>query len=224
MDHTKGYLDDGNWWHNPAHPKAFTYCDLNDYYPEDYIDAAEMPTHVVEAYVKYVMEFYTKITGKQLNSVIEFGSAGGWFLKAFLYKGLVCLGLEGSDSGIKKCRDKGILERFIAKVDLRNPIQLLNQYDIALSSEVLEHTEPPFAGTHVRSIVQSSNLVWFSSEPPNTNRPHLHHCNEQPLEYWKALFGFFNYGCYMLPDYVHEQTAERGRCIFYNKDVYDEIT
>lgn len=214
--HTEGYLEDMNWWSNPNHPNAFSYANLDKYYPKEYIKSAEMPEHVVKAYVKYVQEFYYQLTGKPLKSVVEFGSAGGWFLRAFQDEFIEAYGLEGTLAGCTECIERGIDGNYIWRVDFRHGITLKKRYDIALCSEVAEHVEAPFAGTLVRSLVNASDLVWFSSEPPNTNRPHLHHCNEQPLEYWINLFDFFGYSCFMLPDYVHSETAERGRCIFIN--------
>lgn len=214
--HSEGYLEDNNWWHNPNHPNAFNYADLDEYYPKEYIKSAEMPEHVIQAYVKYVQEFYKKIVGKQLESLVEFGSGGGWFLKAFQDEFIEAYGLEGTLAGCGACIECGISGDTIRRVDFRHPVVVNKKYDIALCTEVAEHVEPTFAGTLVRSLTQASDLIWFSSEPPNTNRPHLHHCNEQPLQYWINLFDFFGYACYMLPDYVHSETAERSRCIFIN--------
>jgi len=173
--------------------------------------------------VKYVNEYYTKITGERLHSVIDVGCGGGWFVKAFEEDGCLSMGIEGSKAGYEACKILG-LSGNVTIHDLRHPLkEPVRRFNIAISTENLEHTEEPFAGTVVRTLTQLSDLIWFSSEPYGTNRPHLHHCNEQPHQYWVNLFEFFGYGCMMLPDEVHYATAERGRCIFYNKKVYSNL-
>ena len=223
--HKEGWLEQMNWWSDPNHPNAFTYANLDEYYPKEYIESARMPSHVVDAYVKYVQEYYHKIAGGALKSVVEAGCAGGWFLKAFKEKGVKVLGLEGSLSGVEACVEAGLVRPFeISIFDLREPFNQFNfveRFDICISSECAEHVESPFAGTYVRNLIATSDLIWFSSEPPNTNQAHLHHCNEQVLKYWINLFDFLGYGCYLLPDHVHSETAERSRCIFYNKKIYN---
>lgn len=220
--HTEGWLEDMNWWHNPDHPNSFSYCNLDEYYPPDYIKSATMPEHVVNAYVRYVCEYYIKIKKKELTSLVEFGSAGGWFLKAFQDIFIDAVGLEGTLAGCVQCIKQGVRGDTISRVDFRNPIALNRKFDVALCTEVAEHVESPFAATLVRSLTQASDLVWFSSEPPNTNKPHLHHCNEQPLKYWINLFAFFGFCYYVLPDEIHYACAERARCIFFNKKTYGD--
>src|SRR5678815_1301019 len=160
--HTEGYLEDDNWWNNPNHPNAFTYENLDEYYPKEYIKSATMPEHVVKAYVKYVQEFYTKITGKHLESLVEFGSGGGWFLKAFLDEFIDAYGLEGTIAGCVQCIDIGVDGDRIQKLDFRSPVKLNRKFNIALCTEVAEHIPPPFAGTLVRSLTQASDLVSVS--------------------------------------------------------------
>jgi hypothetical protein len=145
------------------------------------------------------------------------GSGGGWFLKEFLNIGYNIYGLEGSDAGIESCLKKGIPENKIIKQDFRRIFNLGRRFDIALCTEVAEHVEPSLAGVLVHNLVSHSDLIWFSSEEPNTNQAHYHHCNEQPDKFWINLFDFFGYGVTRIPDLIFKATAGRGKFLFYKK-------
>lgn len=211
-----GYKDNQNWWGDLNDPDHYRYADLDNDYPSEYFPLAEVPD--VDLFVSLLMAQYQEFTGAPLRSVVEFGSGGGWYLKALQDKNLSIHGYEGSGFGVAACIERGVAPFNIDIADFRFPMERkFKLADIALCSEVAEHLEPPFHGTLVHNLTKHSNLIWFSSEPPDTNRSHLHHCAERPLAYWKALFNFFDFGCHMLPDEIHTKTHERGRCMFYNR-------
>lgn len=216
----KGYKDNANWWEDPNDPDRYRYADLSKDYPAEYFPLAEPPR--VKEFVQTVIDYYEKITdGQKIQRVVEFGSAGGWYLKEFQDRGISIHGYEGSAFGVAACMARGITGYNVDLADFRFPMERkFKMASIALATECAEHVEPAFHGTLVHNLIGHSNLIWFSSEPPNTNRSHLHHPGEQPLEYWIALFNFLGFGCHMLPDAIHLSTEERGRCIFFNKKVY----
>ena len=215
----KGYLEDQNWWSNPNNPHAFRIANLDTDYPERYFEVAGVTNECIDNYVNYITQYCRDLVKEPKRLIVEFGSGGGWFLKKMNDYGLDVYGYEGSKAGIKKCVDSGVHYWLIEQSDFRKPMQLMGRKaDMVLCTEVAEHLEPCFAGTLVYNLTLHSDLVWFSSEEPNTNKPHLHHPNEQPLQYWINIFDFYGYGCYMLPDEVYEKCLGRGRCIFYNKE------
>ena len=216
-----GYVDDPNFWLNPAHPDSFRIAQLDDYYPADYFQADHVSPTSVEAVCKYVPEYFKKMTGQWLASVGEFGAGGGWFTERFIKMGYGITAIEGSEYGIMKMLERGITWRNMIKQDLRISFQLADnlRFDIGICTEVAEHIEIPFSGVLVENLVRHSDLVWFSFEGPDkASRPHLHHPNEQPAAFWINLFYFHNYGCLVLPENVFDECQTRGRMIFFNRE------
>ncbi len=217
-----GYKDHQDWWWREGDPDRYRYADINSDYPAEYFPKAEPPR--VKEFVDIVMEQFESFAGRPLRSVVEFGSAGGWYLKEFQDRKLQIHGYEGSMFGYDLALKRGVTPYNIGIHDFRYQMSQLHQrFDLAICTEVAEHLEPPFHGTLVGSLVAHSNRIWFSAEPPNTNKAHLGHPGEMPLEYWIKLFAFFGYGCHMLSDEIYEACVWRGRCIFYNKIIYPDL-
>ena len=212
----QGYKEHQDWWSREGDPDRYRYADLDIDYPMEYFPLAD-PGNAKE-FADTVMSYYSLIMGDQLRTLVEFGSAGGWYLKAFMRRNVHVRGYEGSAFGVATCLSNGIPGSCVDVKDFRYPMpHYEKKYQLAICTEVAEHVEPSFHGVLVHNLIQHSSLIWFSSEAPNTNRAHLHHPGEQPLEYWQALFNFFDFGCYMLPDDVFRATNERGRCLFFNR-------
>jgi glycosyltransferase involved in cell wall biosynthesis/SAM-dependent methyltransferase len=64
-------------------------------------------------------------------------------------------------------------------------------YDIALCMEVAEHLPPENASSLVKSLTNLSSTIAFTAAQPGQGG--LGHFNEQPHEYWQALFDRFGY-------------------------------
>lgn len=220
-----GWLLKQNYWFDPDHAHGFEIADLDVLYPDQYFAADHVKPETVNAYCSYVMQYFKSITGKDLESVVEVGCAGGWFGKGFKERGVYVTGTDGATSGLIRAAHIGTgVYPMLVQHDLRQPLVYplqFSHFEMALCTEVAEHIEPPFSATLVRSLTQLSDLVWFSFEPPNTNPAHRHHPNEMPAKFWINLFEFFGYGCYMLPDEVFNACEGRGRMIFYNKSAYE---
>lgn len=222
-----GWLKKQNFWFDPDHENGFNIVDLDSIYPEKYFEVDHVKPETIDNYCNLIQKYYENISdeGLPIYNLIEFGSAGGWFLKEFIDRQIKSYGLEGSIAGYQACIKRGIPITNIDIMDFRHSFAAEkgpahHRYSIALCTEVAEHIEPPFSATLVKSLCDASDLVWFSFEPPNTNPAHIHHPNEMPAKFWINLFDFYGYGCYMLPDWVFDQTEGRGRMIFYNKEVY----
>ncbi len=214
-----GYKDHQDWWWREGDPDRYRYADIDSDYPAEYFPKAEPPR--VKEFVDIVIDQYVKLTGMNLSTIFEFGCGGGWYSKEFMNRKINVRAFEGSSSGIKSCSERGFFRA--VKVDLRRHIPLDGFADMVICTEVAEHIEPPFHGRFIDHLTRYSNLVWFSAEAPHTNRPHVGHPGEMPLEYWIKLFAFFGYGCHMLSDEIYEACVWRGRCIFYNKIIYPDL-
>lgn len=212
-----GYLEERNWWHNPEHPNAFRIGKLDEDYPQVYFNNHNLDSGVIDSYCRYVVDYYYRITNKSLKTIIEYGSAGSWFSNKFRSMGYEVNALDGADCAVSN------VKRDFRKVLVFSP-PAVKLYDIALCTEVAEHLEPPFAGILVHNLTCESDMIWWSSAVAGHGQAHLHHPNEQPYQYWINLFDFYGFGCVMLPDEVYKACASRGRCIFYNKSVYNGFT
>lgn len=217
-----GWLHKQNFWFDPEHEHGFGIVDLDSIYPEKYFEHDHVKPETVEAYCRLVPEIYESLTSKQPRRLIEFGSAGGWFLERFHRAGYDVVGFEGTKAGIEACLKRGIPDSVIHKMDFREPwIPLFHGGDIALCTEVAEHIEPPFSSVLVKSLVDAAPFIWFSFEEPNTNPAHIHHPNEMPAKFWINLFDFYGYKAYKLPQWVYDQTEGRGSYVFYDPQVFN---
>lgn len=212
-----GYKDKSNWWETDELDKG-RMIDLNEDYPEQYFEKDHVSPEVVKNYCDCVAEEYKNFTGSELKSIVEFGCGGGWFAKEFYDRGYNIFGYEGSGSGIRKCAMRRFLN--VSQKDFRNRIAANSKYQIALCTEVAGHIEPPFSSMLVHNLVTHADIIWWSSEVPGQNRPHLHHPNEQPYEYWINIFDFYNFGEKRLSDEIFNKCETRGRYLFYNRNVY----
>src|SRR6516162_8355990 len=70
------------------------------------------------------------------NSVIDVGCGAGTLLAQLKQDGLEVKGLEYSDAGIARCREKGIP---VQKFDLEFDKVLQGRFDVTVSFEVAEH-------------------------------------------------------------------------------------
>ena len=213
-----GYLgQDQRWWFNPAFPHAFAIFDLDGFYGDPYFSTDHVGSEVVARYVAAVTEWGRKAYGRPIESIGEFGTAAGWFTRAFLDRGLDIVGVEGSHAGHARSIARGVPAERMHRLDLRRRIDLGRRFDIALCTEVAEHIEPPFSSQLVENLVRHAPLVWFSFEEPTTNEAHYHHCNEQPTPFWRNLFGFYGYGFLPLPAELSDALEGRGRFLAYDR-------
>ena len=216
-----GWIHKQNFWFDPEHEHGFGIVDLDSIYPREYFKHDHVQAQTVDNYCKFIAEIFKSTTGQDLTNLIEFGSAGGWFLKRFLDMGINAVGLEGTKAGIEACIKRGIPKRAIEQHDFRNPLEESKTWQVALCTEVAEHIEPPFSSVLVKSLVDSSDWIWFSFEEPNTNPAHIHHPNEMPAKFWINLFDFYGFKAWQLPEWVTGQTEGRGMYVFYNPETYD---
>ncbi|KKK66089.1 hypothetical protein LCGC14_2967580, partial [marine sediment metagenome] len=65
----------------------------------------------------------------------------------------------------------------------------------------------------ILNLINHSDIVWFSSDYLGVNEAHYHHCNEQPLKFWRNLFNFYDYDVYLLPEDITIELGGRGNLI-----------
>jgi hypothetical protein len=78
--------------------------------------------------------------------------------------------------------------------DLSRPLDLGRRFDLVQSLEVAEHLPETSARDFVGSLVRHGDVVLFSAAVPGQGGEH--HVNEQPPEYWRALFAEQGYACF----------------------------
>ena len=113
------------------------------------------------------------------NSVIDVGCGPGTLLAQLKQDGLEVKGLEYSDAGIARCREKGVP---VQKFDLEFDKVIQGRFDVTVSFEVAEHLPEWAADNYVRVISQFSPLVIMSAA--TVGQGGWDHVNEQPHEYW----------------------------------------
>ncbi|MEA2463508.1 MAG: hypothetical protein QOJ98_1255, partial [Acidobacteriota bacterium] len=185
----KGWLGDNQrWWFDPAFAHAFSIFDLDSFYDENYFKVDHVGPDTVTKYVDHVLAFGAQLLGRPVESVFEAGSAGGWFTEELIRRKIDVMAVEGTRVGYDRSVARGVPRSQIVHHDLRVPLSLGRQFDMALCTEVAEHIECPFSSQLVQNLVTHSQLVWFSFEEPGTNDAHYHHSNEQPEPFWINLF------------------------------------
>jgi len=145
------------------------------------------------------------------DSVIDVGCGAGTLLAQLKQDGLEVRGLEYSDAGIARCREKGV---HVEKFDLESEEAIQGRSDITVSFEVAEHLPESLADNYVRIISQFSPVVIMSAA--TVGQGGLDHVNEQPHEYWieKMARRGFDYDR-QSSHQVREEWAAKGVASWY---------
>ncbi|MEM7135901.1 MAG: class I SAM-dependent methyltransferase [Myxococcota bacterium] len=93
-------------------------------------------------------------------------------------------------------------DRFVAG-DLGAPVNLGRKFDLAQSLEVAEHLPPERASGFVADLCEHADIVFFGAAPPGQGGEN--HINEQPYDYWRALFAQRGYDAY---DFVRPRVID----------------
>jgi SAM-dependent methyltransferase len=114
------------------------------------------------------------------GTVLDVGCGTGALLSQFKQLGLVVAGLEYSDAGIARCRERGVP---VEKFDLETTEATIpGTWDLTVSFEVAEHLPESLADNYVRVISQFSPVVIMSAA--TVGQGGKDHVNERPHEYW----------------------------------------
>lgn len=135
------------------------------------------------------------------SSVVDYGCGAGWVLYYLKRHGLVDVkGIEPNPA-MREVAKTSVLSD-IETLDLRVAIDLGRKFDLAVSLEVVEHVDKKYASMCVENITRHSDKVFFSAAPPGQGG--YGHVNEQPFEYWEAIFRQFGF-------HLLEEDTERCR-------------
>jgi hypothetical protein len=117
------------------------------------------------------------------DSVIDFGCGLGRYLTGFQAQGARIHGVEGFSEAREHAE---IPNEALTIHDLREPLEINEQYDLALCIETAEHIPPAYADTLVDTITSAAPRVVFTAAPPGNGG--THHVNEASREYWIDKF------------------------------------
>lgn len=170
--------------------------------------------------LKYINSFIN------FNSVIDFGCGMGTWCKALLN-----LGIEDF-LGIDKHRyDSAYMliptEKYM-QFDLRKPLELARQVDMAISVEVAEHIDPEYSDIFIKNLCSCSDIVLFSAAI--SHQGGTGHINEQYCTYWETLFKKYNYKAIdcIRPYFWNNDQIEiwyRNNCVLYiAQHTYEKIS
>lgn len=84
--------------------------------------------------------------------------------------------------------------------DLKEKFKITDRYDLAMSLEVAEHLPSGYADHFIESLTKLSDVILFSAAI--VGQEGTYHLNEQPPEYWAAIFN--KYG-YVAVDYLRDR-------------------
>ena len=117
------------------------------------------------------------------RTCIDVGCARGEWLSVFKEHGLDVAGCDGRYIDRKSLL---IPEKSFTAVDLNQPLEFDQAFDLCISLEVAEHLTPEAAPGFIRSLVCLAPCVLFSAAVPDQGG--TGHLNEQWPEYWASLF------------------------------------
>ncbi len=121
-------------------------------------------------------------------SVLDMGCGAGAWLEIWQLGGSQIMGVDGP---YIQESDLLIPATAFHPHDLRSPLQLEKQFDLAQCLEVAEHLPEESAGVLVDSLCSHSDVVLFSAAPPGQGGEN--HINEQPYSYWRDQFAARGY-------------------------------
>jgi SAM-dependent methyltransferase len=127
-----------------------------------------------------------------LKSVLDVGCGRGAWLAEWRKSGVA--DIAGVDGEYVTAERLYIEQEEFTCSDLSQPLDLGRHFDLVQSLEVAEHLPPGSAGAFVDSLCRHGDLVLFSAAVVGQGGEN--HINEQPLEFWRALFAERGYAAY----------------------------
>ncbi len=123
------------------------------------------------------------------QSVLDVGCGRGGWARVWRENGVnQVVGIDGDY--VDRTTLQIEAESFIV-IDLVHPFNLGEVFDLVQCLEVAEHIPESSARGLVESLCRHGDTILFSAATPGQGG--THHINEQPLEYWRALFATQGY-------------------------------
>lgn len=126
------------------------------------------------------------------TSVVDVGCGGGHWLRASLDLGATRV--RGFDLIPVADEALAVDRELITITDLSAPLTPGERFDLAISTEVAEHIDQPFASAFIENLCGFSDIVLFSAALPYQGG--IHHVNENWVEYWNRLFRYQDFFCF----------------------------
>ena len=117
------------------------------------------------------------------KSVVDVGCGRGAWTLAFSSAGCQTASIDGPWTDMSELTAAGLLTH---RMDLSQPIQLDETFDLAVCLEVAEHLDRASANALVSSLCKLAPVVLFSAAFPGQRG--THHVNEQLPSWWVDLF------------------------------------
>jgi SAM-dependent methyltransferase len=124
-----------------------------------------------------------------VTSVLDVGCGRGVWLSEWQNAGV--FDVLGIDGPYVNQDNLAIPQDLFRSRDLIAGFDLARQFDLVQSLEVAEHLPEASARGFVESLTRHGDIILFSAAVPGQGGEH--HVNEQPLQYWRDLFGEFGY-------------------------------
>jgi SAM-dependent methyltransferase len=120
-----------------------------------------------------------------ISSVLDVGCGQGAWLAEWMSLGVV--DVAGVDGAYVTTERLLIPQDKFRPHDLTTRLDLGRTFDLVQSLEVAEHIPSGVAATFVDSLIRHGDVIMFPGQGGEF------HINEQPLEYWRALFAKSGY-------------------------------
>ena len=189
-----GYLSgttNDHWWYDERTPLGLHIFNIQSLYKDSSpdINGNQYLSHAVtndpmwaKVYAQFIVKFCQRTRGRNkktsYSSFLELGSAGCYATEHLIEATRSVsqsthdfVAVEGVLGGINTCLRRGIPSSRLIQHDLRLPLALHQKFDVAISTEVAEHIEGPFSATLVLSLVAHSDVIWWSSALPPSQKP-----------------------------------------------------
>jgi len=121
----------------------------------------------------------------QINSVVDFGCAAGYYLEGFYLENATVYGIEYSYESVKEYIPEN-MKNFIFGGDVGDKHILPLKYQMSFSVKVAEHILPEKSEQFVDNLVRNSSQYILFSAAENTGG--TGHINVKKFDYWVSLF------------------------------------
>ena len=132
------------------------------------------------------------ISQLKIGSILDVGCGAGAWLAEYRRLGVpVCVGVDG---GYVSPSSLLIPSSAFQPKNIAEPFHLQQRFDLVQCLEVGEHVPTAASHTLIDNLVRHGDTILFSAAIPGQGGEN--HINEQPYEFWRALFAERGYAPY----------------------------
>jgi SAM-dependent methyltransferase len=160
----------------------------------------DQPYERAEVWTRLFQNFAARIVRDlRPKSALDAGCAMGFLVEALRDRGVEAYGFDVSDYALSQARED--IRPFLWRASAVTPLE--RDYDVIISTEVLEHLSPMEAEAAVENLCTHTTDIIFSSSPDDFRE--TTHVNVRGPEYWAELFA--HHGFYRDVDYEVDYIA-----------------